>query len=425
MLDRYGDAHPEVRGKGWTVMARSLGLAAYLALSARRKAEPYRPVQARGSGPLVWGHATSASDARSLARLFERLRQARPEVQFLVTHLSEVSLPDEIGMHYRVEPVPAENRDAILNFLEHWLPDICIWTRGHLRPALIHAASDRGVAMFLANTRDDALEFRSLRWLPDLVRRTLGVFDMVFACDGAVRNRLTRLGVSPDDIVVSGALQEGGAALPCDDAACENLSSALGGRPVWLAARIQADELPIVTEAHRAALGFAHRLLLVIVPDDAEQEPGFAAALDQEGWRVARWAKGETPGETTQILLADGVEELGLWYRIAPVSFIGSSVIPGAGGRDPYESAALGSAILYGPNVSRHLGAYSRLAAAGAARIVKDAATLGAAVSQLIAPDRAAQMAHAAWEVISDGAEVTDRLLALIEDTLDLVEAEG
>jgi len=100
-----------------------------------------------------------------------------------------------------------------------------------------------------------------------------------------------------------------------------------------------------------------------------------------------------------------------------------SSLMPGAGGRDPYAPAALGSAVLYGPNVSRYMGAYSRLAAAGAARIVKDAPTLQAAVIRLTAPDRAAQMAHAAWEVISDGAEATDSLLALVEDTLDLLEA--
>lgn len=407
------------------MMPRSFGFAAYLALTARRKSGPYAPVAPRPAGRLVWGHAASVSDARALVRLFERLRQVRPDVHFLMTHPAGIDLSSESAALPVIEVVPSETRDAIVGFLGHWHPDICVWTRGDLRPALIDEASRRGVAMFLANARDDALEARSLRWLPDLVRRTLGAFDMVFACEGAVRNRLMRLGLSPDTVTVSGPLQEGGGALPCDDATCENLSGALGGRPVWLASRVQPDELPIVTEAHRAVLSFAHRLLLVIVPDDAGLEPGFSAALDQEGWRVARWSRGEMPGETTQILLADGCDDLGLWYRIAPVSFIGSSIVPGAGGRDPFEPAALGSAILYGPNVSRHLGAYSRLATAGAARIVKDAGTLGSSVSQLIAPDRAAQMAHSAWDVISDGAEVTDRLLALIEDTLDLSEAES
>jgi 3-deoxy-D-manno-octulosonic-acid transferase len=226
-------------------------------------------------------------------------------------------------------------------------------------------------------------------------------------------------------VTVAGALQEGGVAPPCDETAHHDLTVALQGRPAWLAAMVHPDELSVTTEAHRAALRLAHRLLLVIVPDDAADESGFAATLDDEGWRVARWSRGELPGETTQILLVDGPGEMGLWYRLAPVSFLGGSIVSGAGGHDPYQPAALGSAILYGPNVGGFLGAYSRLAGAGAARIVKDAPTLAAAVSQLNAPDHAAQMAHAAWEVVSDGAEVTDRLLALVEDTLDVLGAEA
>jgi 3-deoxy-D-manno-octulosonic-acid transferase len=406
-------------------MARSLGLSAYLALTARHASDRHVPAAPRGSGPVIWGHAAATPDARALLRLFDRLRSARGGLQFLMTHPPGLVVPEDLPPDTTAEPVPPETRDAITGFLSHWKPDLCIWTRGDLRPGLIDAASNRGVAMYLANAREDAFDFRSLRWLPDLVRRTLSAFDMVFACDAGARNRLLRLGLAPDMVMISGALQEGGSALPCDEATREDLAGILAGRPLWLAAMVQPDELPVVTEAHRAALSFAHRLLLVIVPDDAGNESAFAAALDDEGWRVARWSRGDMPGENTQVLLADSRDELGLWYRIAPVTFMASSIQAGSGGRDPYEPAALGSAVLYGPNVGRHLGAYSRLAAAGAARIVKDAATLHAAVTRLTAPDQAAQMAHAAWEVISDGAEMTDRLLALIEDTLDLLEAQG
>ncbi|MCM2561761.1 3-deoxy-D-manno-octulosonic acid transferase [Lutimaribacter sp. EGI FJ00013] len=397
-------------------------MAAYLALAAHRPSNGYTPTGQRPAGALVWGHAPAAEEAHALAHLFGRLRQLRGDVSFLLTYDEGVALPADIVAHFAVEAVPPENRDAIVLFLDHWRPDVCIWARGALRPALIDAASDAGTAMYLVNAQHQAFDFRGLRWLPDLVRRSLGAFDMIFALDTTARNRLLRLGVVPDAISVSGPLEEGGSALPCDQGTHEKLVGVLQGRPTWLAAMLQPDELPVVTEAHRAALSLAHRLLLVIAPDNAIDEPGFAAALDDEGWRVARWSRGELPGETTQILLADSSDEMGLWYRVAPVSFMGSSVVTGAGGRDPYGPAALGSAVLYGPNVGRYLGAYSRLAAAGAARIVKDAGTLSAAVTRLSAPAHAAEMAHAAWSVASQGAEVTDQLLALIEDTLDLLE---
>ena len=64
-----------------------------------------------------------------------------------------------------------------------------------------------------------------------------------------------------------------------------------------------------------------------------------------------------------------------------------------------------------------------RLAAEGAARIVNDATALGTAVNRLIAPDQAATMAQAGWDVISRGAAVTDKVIDLVQETLDQREA--
>ncbi len=53
---------------------------------------------------------------------------------------------------------------------------------------------------------------------------------------------------------------------------------------------------------------------------------------------------------------------------------------------------------------------------------MRDVDTLTAAVSQLSAPDRAAQMAMAAWEIATEGADVTDRITSLVHDALDHLE---
>lgn len=403
-------------------MARSLGLAAYLALSRRVGAPLSPPSEPRPAGEVIWAHATSASEASALLRVFDALRALRPGIHMVMTHAAAVPLPDEATSGVICTSVPEEQHDHIQSFLSHWQPDLCLWTGGALRPALIHAASERGVAMFLVNADEGAFDALRLRWLPDLTRSTLGAFDAVFARNEAAGQRLIRLGLRPEALSVTGALQEGGSALPCDETTRDDLAAALLGRPIWLAANLHPDELPVITEAHRSAMRLAHRMLLVIVPDTLDHGDSFASALDDEGWRVVRWSDGGFPTETTQVLLADTPGEMGLWFRIAPVSFMGCSLVAGQGGRDPYGPAALGSAILYGPNVGRFLGAYSRLAGAGAARIVRDVGTLSAAVTRLTAPDQAATMAHAAWEVTSAGAEVTDRLLDLIQDALEVME---
>ncbi|MEO0504381.1 MAG: 3-deoxy-D-manno-octulosonic acid transferase, partial [Pseudomonadota bacterium] len=57
----------------------------------------------------------------------------------------------------------------------------------------------------------------------------------------------------------------------------------------------------------------------------------------------------------------------------------------------------------------------------GGARIVNDASSLGLAVSQMIAPDRAAHMAMAGWDILTEGAESLDRIVSHVQQHLDRV----
>lgn len=400
-------------------MARSLSLAAYLALVRRAPRKPADFPCDRPDGPFIWGHATSLSKAAALLQLAQQLRAQGTLVSLLLTTPPDLPRPDHLKPHVVWQHAPEESASEIRRFLSHWSPDLLLWTGGDLRPALIHAASRAGMPMYLVDAEEDGFEGSGLQWLPDLTRQILPLFTAIMASDEPAARRLGRLGVPSAKVSVSGRLQEAATALTCDEETRDDMAEQLSARPVWLAAMLQPDELETILTAHRASLRYSHRQLLILVPDDETRGPNFKARLEAEGWRIAVWSNGDYPEETTQILLADTRGEMGLWYRLAPITLMGSSLIPGHGGRDPWEPAALGSAILYGPNVSRYLPAYSRLAGAGAARIVRDADTLAAAIIRLSAPDQAAIMAHAAWEVSSEGAEATDKLMALVQDILD------
>jgi 3-deoxy-D-manno-octulosonic-acid transferase len=400
-------------------MARSLSLTAYLALSRRAARAPARYHDHRPDGPVIWGHANSASKAASLVQLVRRLRAQGTSVSLILTTPADVPRPDHLKSYVIWQHAPEEVSSEIRRFLTHWAPDLMIWSGGGLRPALLNAAHRREIPMFLVDVRADAFENARFQWLPDVTRTVLAMFGQIMAVDEPARRRLGRLGVPGAKVLVTGHLQEAATALDCDEQTRDDLAEMLAGRPIWLAAMVQPEELDTVLQAHRATLRYAHRQLLILVPDDETRGPNFEARLEADGWRTAIWSHGDEPDENTQILLADTRGEMGLWYRMAPITFMGSSLIAGHGGRDPFEPAALGSAVLYGPNVSRYLHAYSRLAEAGAARIVRDGETLTGAITRLSAPDQAAIMAHAAWQVCSDGAEATDELMAQIQDILD------
>ncbi|MEO0388717.1 MAG: 3-deoxy-D-manno-octulosonic acid transferase, partial [Pseudomonadota bacterium] len=148
-------------------------------------------------------------------------------------------------------------------------------------------------------------------------------------------------------------------------------------------------------------------------PRHPERGPDLARDLRARGWRLALRSAGDPRERDTEIYLADTLGELGLWYRLAPVSFVGGSLVP-VGGHNPYEPAMLGSAILHGPMIGNFEAAYQRFSAAGATVSVSDAGALAPRAIETLAPDRAAALAAAAWRVTSEGADVAGRFAGLL-----------
>lgn len=428
-------------------MGRSIGLAVYLAFSERATGYAERRLQTRlqrgkedparigerfgktdvprPEGTLVWFHAASVGESLSILELIKRLSDQREDLRFLVTTGTVTSaammngrLPDTAVHQF----VPVDVRHAIRAFLDHWKPDLAVWTESELWPALMHETHAAGIRMLLINARISPATHRKWRWFPGIAKSLLRRFDFILVQDQQTRKYLRRLGMPAARIEVSGTLKEGSAALPCDERERTQFAQQLAGRPVWLAASTHPGEEEMVAAAHKQASRSAQRLLLIIAPRHPERGPAIAAQLKADGWTIAVRSAGELPDQNTQIYLADTLGEMGLWYRVAPVSFLGGSLVE-IGGHNPFEPAALGSAIIHGPFVHKVADIYKRLSDARATVEVKSTEELAKAVGRVLSPDKAAAMAHAAWEVSSSGAEVTDRALALLESYLPVKEA--
>lgn len=391
-------------------MVHSLGLTLYN-LRPRREAGTGVERAARPTGRLVWLNAPSEESARSLREL-ALLLTAEDDITVLLT--CPEPLPAVAPGVIVQAPPPDFPLDARL-FLDHWQPELVVFAEGELRPTLMHEAEERGLPLILVNGRAPVLLRDREGWYPGLVRATLQGFRHVMVQDEAAARLFRKAGAPLSAVTVTGRLEEDSAALPCLEAERAALARLLATRPVWLAAGLPETEESAVILAHRAALGLAHRLLLIIAPADPARADGLAERLaNDEGWIVARRSADEEPESDVEVFVADGMAELGLWYRLAPISFMGGSLAGQGCLRNPMEPAALGSAILYGPRPGKFGNVFGRLGAARAARAVGNATDLGDAVSDLLAPDRAARLAEAAWSVVSDGAEVTERVLTII-----------
>jgi 3-deoxy-D-manno-octulosonic-acid transferase len=401
-------------------MARSLALALYLLAASRGGSEPAAARGRRPDGKLVWMHLGAGSNLKRLAQLARRLFDLRPGLAFLVTAQGDAS-PTAAGFPGTMvtDRTPAERVPSVAAFLDHWRPDLALIAGATLPPALIAGTHDRGIPLILADIRLGTEDVGQWRWRRGLAASLLSRFSRVLAQDPETAARLRAIGGRQLPVEIAGRIEETSEPLPGSEAERAALAELLATRPVWLAVACPEAEEEAVIAAHARAMRLAHRMLLILVPADAQRADALADRIGREGWVVARRSREEEPEADVQVFLADGEAELGLWYRLAPVTFMGGTLAPGGTGRNPFEPAALGSAILHGPHPGPYPDAYALLADARATRLVNGAEALADAVADLIAPDRAALLAHNAWAVSSGGAEVTDRVAEIVLATLD------
>lgn len=424
-------------------MARSLSLVAYSAFSTRSEASTVqlldqlvqsraitddarnqrlaRNLPQRPKGRLIWMTAGTERAIPACLELFRRLRENEPDLHGLLTVTFKAPLPDGLPEGLLITQAPDERLSIIRRFLAHWAPDCLIWVGGGFRPALIEKAHLRGIPSISIDAPNSPSTLAIPQIILGLRNATLGLFEHVFAANANQSILWRRAGISADNIEILGYMEEGTTVPQFDETVLETLSTEIGTRPVWFAAKIATGEISDVIRAHKAALRRSHRLLLIVSTQDPSMVPLIEAHCADQGLKAVFRANNAKISEPIQVLIVDAGDEDGLWYRLAPVSFLGQSIVT-AGGTDPYPAAVFGSAIVHGPNVSNHTNGYARFRAAKATRVIKCGTGLGDAINELLAPDSAALMASAAWDVCSTGAEMTDRVAALTQDILDMRE---
>jgi 3-deoxy-D-manno-octulosonic-acid transferase len=384
----------------------------------------------RPDGPLLWLHAASIGECRSLLPLIEALLAERAALEVLVTTgtvTSAALLREQLPARARHQFAPVDRPQAWRAFFEHWRPQLGVLVESELWPNLILEARARSLPLALVNGRMSERSFRRWLLLPASAARLFGGFALCLAQSDGDRARLAALGVP--QVTTVGNLKYAAGPLPADPAMLAELAAAIGERPVWLAASTHPGEETLVLEAHRRLAERLPDLLTVIAPRDPKRGGALADHIRRCGLRVAQRSRGEPLSAACEICLADTLGELGLLYRLAWVALVGGSLVP-HGGQNPLEPARLACPILLGPYTHNFAAIASHLVRAGAARRVADGAELLTALGALL-PDRAGRRRMAAQgravadEVALAGQETLARLGPLLDRTLGPADASA
>ncbi len=381
---------------------------------------------AKPQGPLVWIHGASIGEALSVMRLIETLLERYPALNILMTtgtvtsaRLLARQLPDRAFHQY----IPVDRSAWVKRFLDHWRPDAAFWVESEIWPNLVSLTQARGIPMILLNARMSPDSFSRWRRMPGPIARLLRGFSLVMAQNEMEAGQLVALGAGP--VTAPGNLKFAAGPLPVDDEALTELAAAIGQRPLWLAASTHEGEEEIAAYVHQRLSAQKPDLLTVIVPRHPARGAECAAKLARSGFKVARRGGGELPAPETQIYIADTLGELGLFYRIAPVAFVGGSLIP-HGGQNLLEPARLDCAVVHGPHMGNFRAIVDELTASGGAFEVADAEELVKTVDRLLNDEELrANVSAAAAEIAAHKEEILNAVVDQLEPVLAGIAARA
>lgn len=369
---------------------------------------------ARPPGGLVWVHGASVGELASVMPLI--LRMCESGARVLVTTGTVTSsalagkwLPANVVHQF----VPLDVPRYVHRFLDHWKPDLALFVESDLWPNRIIEASRRRVPIILVNARLSDDSFRRWGKLPAAIGNLLGRFDLCLARTSADAERFAALGAT--GVIQTGDLKFDVPAPRYNPASLAALQGATARRPLLAAASTHAGEEDAMVAAHSQLRQHFPGLLTIIVPRHPQRGDEVVAIASGSGLNVRQRGRGQMPDASTEVYVADTMGELGLIYRLAPVVFVGGSLVP-HGGQNPIEPAKLGAAIVHGPHVSNFADIYAALDDARGAERIENEGGLATALGRLLA------QADTHREVTAAARTTVDNLSGALERTLQTLE---
>lgn len=387
---------------------------------------PRTPLPRAEGQPVIWVHLGDAAAVQPARRILRRLLQPKAPLSVLLSHpptLLPPPVPDDplAACTPLVDTGDMRHAGWAETALRRAQPDLGVLIGAHPDLSLALAARAAGVPVMAAEARFDPPQGLVWPWQRAAQRDRIASFRRILLADRLSARVLRRLDLSPTLFEITGPISDVTDPLPCAEAERAALAQIMAGRPAWVAVDVPEAEADAVIAAHDEALRLAHRLLLILMPAEGSDIAALAERIGAAGLAVARRDLDQDPEEEVQVMLITDRAELGLWYRLAPITWMGGTLTPGAAGRSPMEAAALGSSIIHGPATEAEAEDYRRLDTGRATRRIAAAGELPEALADLMSPDRAAELAHAAWGVTSGGAAVADLVAQEISHELQAV----
>jgi 3-deoxy-D-manno-octulosonic-acid transferase len=376
-----------------------------------------------GTKNLIWLHGASVGEAQSSLILIKHLLDTFADLHILVTtgtltsaKLMEKRLPERSFHQF----CPLDQPEHVKKFMNYWHPDWALWMESELWPNMLLELKQRNIPAILVNGHMSPKSFTCWSHFPSFSKTILNTFDSILCQTENDKKLFDLLGAKRS--VVTDNIKYSAEPLTYSKDDLSAIQNTTTGRNICLYASTHEGEEDLACKVHERIKQRIPDIITIIVPRHPERRDNIAQSCSSYNLKFTfRGENKKLPDNNDDIYIADTLGELGLFYALSPIAYIGRSLSnDGGGGHNPIEATQLGCAVIHGPNVQNLKDIYDQIHKNEAALLVNNQRELEDTLYNLINDKyRCAALQRAASSFAKEKSRVINSVMNEIIPQLD------
>jgi len=344
--------------------------------------------------PRVWVHAVSAGEIAAAVPVCSALLAGMPGAQLIVTTTTPAGKTVALNRLRQAAAIfyfPIDFWPCVARAMRTVRPSLCVLLEKELWPNFLTAARLAGAPVAVVNARISDRTFRRARVLGGFFTRVLRQVGLFAAQSEADARRAIALGLDPSRVAICGNVKFDQSLKPLSAEERTDLRAALGlppDAPLVVAGSTHPGEEEALLQALRIVKEGIPDARLLLAPRRVERAAQVEQVISQHGFRCLRRTKatGE-PTDPDTVIMLDTMGELGRFYGLGEVGFVGGTLVP-VGGHDLLQPLAHGLSVVFGNHVHKTRETAQAVLEAGIGFQVSSAEQLAERIGALLADER-------------------------------------
>ena len=288
---------------------------------------------------LVWFHAASIGEFKSILPIIDQLNENNNYFEFLITtttlssgNLANENLKKYTNVQHRFFPVDVSF--IMEKFLDLWKPYAVFLVDSEIWPNLILKCHKKNILLSIINARITAKTFKKWMKFPKTAKKIFSLFNLCLTSNLETKKFLTKL--DSKNIFFNGNIK---LIEKIDQVNIKNLNGKILKKTrFWFAASTHKGEESLCLETHLELKKKYNNIKTIIAPRHIDRAYNIKKLFEKKDLTVQILNKNEHISENKEIIIINSFGVLQNYFKYAKSVFIGKSTIKkleNVGGQNP------------------------------------------------------------------------------------------